>query len=602
MNMYVSRKLLITSLFMLFPLVSFANAYHWIRSNVNEFWFNQIAGRCEDNYSFESFDSIKASIPASALSCSVKPDSPRTNRAMGPDLVTDIYFDEAMVEQSLQNQCQFNYWSALNTKDNESYKIQDQANKKLGTQFHQLNRELSSPAFNDRAAILPAHPEHGSPQQQTEKVQRKVVDQLVEAAMKLAVKQRELQQFEAKHPTGRADFTGEIGPQKANMVAEIAVLENSFIMSEDQEVKNFVQYDIINKIKESFSVGKTPDTMKLKEFFYSDKENSFQTKVVEKKLAAISEQQKKYADIDGKYNDHYGYKASTVQSGIGAKLMSKKVNQVPRFAQVQCELDSKFGKGEKIADTAHSVIIGGVTVAFGGGALIMARLAHIGMTTQRAAKLVQVFSTWANAGISVAEFSRMVVESCREPHFKTQESTTCSRVNSIKENGLVGLIDQEIDHSQCLTDLGLSALAGAFALKTAANARKMKHEQAILNLGIRDRYNSLTASINNNVNLSVAQRKALIKELDNSISSSDMNGFPREAFLAALAKEDSSDLLSALKQINTEVGGTTWLEKIKIWIEKKNLSKKEAEELEACLVDSPTRTTECSTVSENPKT
>jgi hypothetical protein len=147
----------------------------------------------------------------------------------------------------------------------------------------------------------------------------------------------------------------------------------------------------------------------------------------------------------------------------------------------------------------------------------------------------------------------------------------------------------------------LSALSGAFALKTAVNARRLKRQENILQLGIQDRYRNLTASIRNNVNLSDAQRKALIKELDNSIMISNGEGFPREAFLSILAKEDTEDLLSALKQINTEAGGATWVEKTKIWIEKKKLPKNEADELEACLIDGPTRTTECSSVSKNPK-
>lgn len=534
---------------------------------------------------------LNASAPKS---CSRENESAHANRSLSKDLVTDLYFDEVMVESARQNQCQFDYWSAISTKKEDAFNEQDSANKRLKNQFPALNNSLASAKFEDRPNVLGSDSQ--SIQQQSQTAQKKIVDELVETAYKIAKEERDLMNYMAQHPLYTPDPKNSSRTYLEEAQARMAVLENSYVLSEDKEVQSFVRDNIVSKINQSFAMGEEPDINELKKFFYSDKKESFQNQVVKRKLSSISEAQSEYADVDGKYNENYSFKVSAVQSGVGAKVINDKVQKNPNFGYLQCELDSKYGKGEKIASTAETVTVAGVTMFFGGGALLLGKLAQIGVTSVRTAKVAQVISTVATSTLSSAEIAEGLVQSCKQPHFKKMDSSVCSRAASVKEKGIATQLDSEIEHSHCLTDLGLAALSGAAAFKTAAKAKQLKREQQLLKLGIRDRYDSLQRSIKNHPTLSRAQKREFESELQKSIDLSDLDNFPRKEFLETLSKDNPDDMLEALKQINGSTG-TSWRDRVKAWVSgKKGLTKKEAEELEGCLINGSSKTSQCRSV------
>jgi hypothetical protein len=590
----VNKGILLSSLFVLIHLCcarSHAEAYDWLRSSVNQFWFNQFVGNCENLTPQTNLDFLKA---YAAGTCSRAPESAHINRSISKNLVTDLYFDKSLVEMAKQNQCQFDYWSALNTKDNSSYLAQDRANKKLGSQFEALKPDLKPTSYQNRGQILPTT-ESGTPAQQAQTAQRKIVDQLVEKAYEIAKKEREIKNFIATNPIYTPDPKKSSSSQVTQMYHELAVLENSFLMAEDPEVQYFVRNQLVARIKDGFKLGKEPDLKVMKEYFYSDKSDSFQARVVDKKMQSISTEQTDYAEIDGAYNDNYSFKVAAVQSGVGAKILSDSVNQNSNFSKLQCEMESKYGKGEKIASTANAVAIAGVTFAFGGGAMLLGKLAQIGIASQRTVRVAHVISSVANTSISLSEIAQGLLE-CPQPHFRNKDSSTCARVASVKEKGIDIQINSEIDHSNCLTDLGLAAISGAIAFKAAAKAKQLKRDQQLLQLGLSDRYQNLKRDIGLNPNLTPAQRKQLIAELDRSISLSSMENFPRQEFIKLLAKEEPEDLLQALTQINTSAAGSTWRERVKTWISTKGFNKQEADDLESCLVDNASKTSKCNSV------
>lgn len=577
----------------LWPTTVNAEAYDWLRSSVNEFWYKQFVGNCENMTPKTNLDFLKSHASGT---CSRAPDSAHINQANSKDLVTDIYFDKSLVEMAKQNQCQFDYWSALSTKDNSSYSVQDRANKKLGSQFEALKQDLKPISYQNRGQILPTT-ESGTPAQHAQTAQRKIVDQLVEKAYEIAKKERDIKNFIAKNPVYTPDPKKSSNGQVTKMQRELAVLENSFLMAEDPEVQYFVKNQLVAKIKDGFKVGKEPDLKEMKDYFYSDKIDSFQARVVDKKMESIATEQKDYAEIDGAYNDNYSFKVTAVQSGVGAKILNDSVNQNSNFSKLQCDMESKYGQGEKIASTANAVVVAGVTFAFGGGAMLLGKLAQIGIASQRTARVAQIISSVANTSISLSEIAQGLVESCRQqPHFRNKDSSTCARVASVNEKGIDVQINSEIDHSNCLTDLGLAALSGAMAFKTAAKAKQLKRDQQLLQLGLSDRYQNLRRDIGLNPSLSPSQRKRLIAELDRSISLSSMENFPRQEFINLLAKDEPEDLLQALTQINIGTAGSTWRERVKTWISTKGFNKREADELEACLVDNASKTSKCNSV------
>lgn len=573
----------------LIPAPSKGEAYDWLRASVNEFWFNQFVGDCSKNTPPLNISNLGESVP---VSCARNPSSIHLNRTLSKNLVADLYFDEALVESTKQNQCQFDYWSALSTRDSESYTAQKAANRKLAAQFEPLKQNIKSHGYNERHKFFP-ETEGKSATQHAASAQRKIVNQLVEAAYKIAKKDREIKHLALPHLMYNNDPKVSTRNKVEKLQSELAILENTFPFAEDQEVKNFVMYDLVNKMKESLSNGQEPNIAELKEFFATDNNSGFQSRVVERKLKSISKQQSDYADIDGKYDDNYSFKVATVQSGVGAKILNDRVKQNYNFSHLQCDMESKYGKGEKIANTANTVVIAGVTMAVGGGALLLGRLAQIGITSQRSARLAQAISTVTNTTLSASQIAQGLVESCKQPHFQKKDSTVCARVDSVKEKGIDIQINSEIDHSDCLTDMGLAALSGAVAFKAAMKGKQLKQDQQILQLGLRERYDSLTTQIKNTHTLTPTQKKQLIAELDRSISLSSLDSFPRQEFLNSLAKDDPEDLFLVLSQINNGAAGTTWREKVKAWLSTKGFNKKEADELEACMVDNAAKTSKC---------
>ncbi len=565
-------------------------AYDWLRSNVNQFWFNQFAGNCKDNYN-SSLGEPGAGLAGET--CPRTTISANMNQTISSKVMTNMYFDQALIEQSKQNQCQFDYWSALNTRDQSAYGEQDKANKKIEGQFPGLKEGLKSHQFKDRNTVFPKSADSSATDDEASTVQKKIVDSLVESAVKIAEKQRELKFFLALNPLFPVD--PKLNPKAAvdRLNGEIAVLENSFVFAEDAEVAGFVKYNIIGKINEGFSLGKAPDRDQLKEFFYRDKSSNFQAQVVDRKLKKISAEQTSYSEIDGAYNDAYSFKVATVQSSVGSKILSEKANQNPGFAKVQCDLDAKYGKGEEVASIANSVVIGGVTIFFGGATLLLGKLAQLGIATQRAVRIGQVISSVVNTTISAGEVVKSIVESCAEPKFQKKDSSICSRVDSLKTDGLSLEITAELNHSSCLADIGLAALTGTLAFRNAVTAKRLKRDQQLISMGIRDRYSELVRQINLDSRLVPADRTRLLSELERSVSLSSVNGFPRKEFIESLAKENPQDLMEALKQINGNVAGTTWAEKLKFWIKSKGLSKEDAKDLESCMVDGASKTSSC---------
>lgn len=580
-----------------FPLSVKGEAYDWLKTNVNEFWYKQFVTDCRKISSPYSVQEILNQQPKV---CQGPTESIRTNHKISHDIIADQYFDDVLVESAKQNQCQFDFWSGLSTKNSGAFTAQIEANIKLKEQFKPLQKNLDSQEFNKRNTMFPSIDGH-SAEEQANQAQKKIVDELVEAAYQIVKKERELKFYLAQHPVYTADMSRTSADQVTKLQGELSVLENSHVFAEDSEVRDFMKTEVEQKIKDSFSVGKEPDLEGLKKFFLRDSKSSFQANVVEQKLKSISKEQDNYAKIDGRYNDNYAFKVSAVQSGVGAKILNDRLNQSPGFSRLQCELDSKYGEGEKIADKANTVVIAGATLAFGGTALLVGRLAQIGIASNRTARLIQGISSVVNSTLSSSELVQGVVESCRMPHFSKKDSFTCARVASMKKEGIGSQVTSEIEHSSCLREMGLAAFSGLAAFKSATLAKKLKREQQLVDLGIKDRYERIISDINKNETLNPLQRKELATELERSLSLSSMESFPRDEFLKTLAKEDGQDLIDVLKQINNSVGGGTWKERVKRWISTKAFTKEEAQELESCLVDTAAKTSKCSSIQNDPQ-
>lgn len=574
--------------------LSFANFpaenYDWLRSRVNEFWFNQVVGDCKERLAPLNIGEINLKPQAQCLR---DPETVPSNNKVIKEVLSDLYFNEVLIESTKQNQCQFDFWNSLSTKASKATPAQSQANKKLIGQFESLRADLdveSQGAQKNKEAIK-------DPEAPT--AQRKIVDQLVEAAYKIAKKEREIRNHMAQNPVLSSDPRKSSAQQINALAAELNVLETSYVFSEDQEVADFVKRDIVAKMNEAFKQGEEPNLEKLKQFFSEDPNEGFQSKVVERKLESIASEQQNYADIEGQYEGNYSFKVKAVQSGVGAKVLNDKLKQNVNFSHLQCQMESKYGTGEKISSAANTIVIAGVTLGFGGVSMALAKLSQIGMTSVRAARLAQALSTAVNSTISASEIAHGIVVSCREPHFSSKESTICERSRSAKEEGVYALIDSEIDHSSCLTDLGLAALSGFTAFKSAAKARQLKKEQQLVALGIKDKFSSLVSQIKADSGMDPKTKRELLTELNKAIRLSRSEAYPRKEFIAALAKDDAIDLAEALKQINGSGKDIGWGERVRNWISGKGLTKEEAEVMTDCLVEIPKKTSKCSLTQEN---
>lgn len=556
-------------LLLLFSLAH-ANSYDWIKTRVNSFWYNQYFEKCSPDLSNKSIKPLSADTTHCSRLSLLNNDTPE----LSTDLKEATFFDAALNDQALENQCQFDYWSRLSIKKTpEADNMQKQANQKLRSQFGNLKNNLkdfSSSTQNDDSA---------------KEVQKQIVAELTEQSLKIAELRRQINQIAVTNPIFSGPANNKSKDKILQMENQIKVIESSMIFSEDQTVKDYVMATILPKINDYYKIGQKPNLSELKEYFLNDESESFQKRVVDTKLKSASQQQMNYAEIDGNYKNNYNFKVQSIQNGAGARLLNKSDNQNNDFSSLQCELESKYGKGEKAADMTNTAIISGVTVAFGGATFMLAKLSQIGMVSLRAAKLASSLSSAVNGTISASMLAEGIANACFENQFAKTNQAICARSEDQVQMGLKAQLTSEMTQSSCLRDLGFAALAGAVSYKSYVNYQKLQREKQLIDLGAKTKYDEIISSLNQNTELAKSDKTKIINELNKSVKFSSQEGFPRDSFIQAMAKDNPEDLYMALKQINNEQSGKTWAEKVKKWLERNGVKGQDAKEMEACLID-----------------
>lgn len=558
------------TLFFLFMSVAQANTYDWVKTHVNKFWYDQYFEKCNPTSTNQS----SKFTPSSTSHCSRL--SPIQNET--PELISELkeatFFDAALGDQALTNQCEFDYWSRLSTTKNvEANNLQIQANQKLRSQFKNLKTQLKN------------FPESTKNVESSTEAQIQIINELTIQSLKIAELRKEINNIAATSPVFSLTRDTTAKEKILQIENQIKVIESSMLFSEDQTIKDYINAVILPKINDYYKMGKQPDLEELKNYFLTDATDSFQKRVVETKLKSSSNQQMNYAKIDGNYKDNYKFKVQSVQSGAGSRLLNQSVNQNTEFSSLQCELESKYGKGEQVADTTNTIIISGITAAFGGASFAMAKLSQIGIVSLRAAKLASTLSLTVNGTISATMLAEGITDACFENQFGQSGQTMCSRSEDQLKKSPKNQISAEVAQSNCLKDLGLSAIAGIVSYKSFVNYKKLQKEKQLMDLGMKSKYEEIISNLHNNAELAKSDRNKIITELNKSIKISSQEGFPKDSFIQAMAKDNPEDLYMALKQINSDQSGKTWAEKVKKWLERNGLKGKEAKEMESCLID-----------------
>lgn len=568
---------------MLLIMKAQGNTYDWLKTHVNQFWYNQYFKKCPPGVeskdlkrpnSTNSNTSIFSKENSTTAHCSRISLFENSFSEINQEIKEALFFDQALNDQALQNQCHYNYWNRLSVTDTpEAEKNQKTANAQLRTQFGNLKSNLKDFPGSEN---LPK----GSKAAQTQ-----IITQLTEQSIKIAELRREINQLAATNSVYSATGDSKSKEKIINLENQIKILESSMLYSEDQTVKGYVTAIILPKINNYYKTGKKINTAELVDYFLNDPVENFQKSVIESKLKSISEKQMSYAKINGKYNDNYNFKVQSIQDGAGARILNMAQNQNTDFSSIQCDLEAKYGKGEKAASNTNTAIISGVTVMFGGASFALARLSQIGMVSLRAAKLASTISSATNSAISAGMLSEGILNACFENQFTKNDHSICARADEQTQRGISEQLASEISQSDCLRDLGLSALAGLTSYKTFLNYKKIQREKQLADLGLKTRFDQIILNLNQNTELSSPNRAKIIAEINKSLKYSNQNGFPRDSFIQAMTKESPEDLYMALKQINSEHSGKTWTEKVIKWLERNGVKGTEAEELKACLID-----------------
>lgn len=547
-----------------------ANSYDWIKTRVNTFWYNQYFERCTPDSSNKNLKFT----PTSTTHCSRLTLIENETPELSSELKEATFFDAALNDQALENQCQFDYWNRLSIKQpSENESVQKLANQKLRSQFTNLKTNLKD--FTD-----PTQNEES-----TKEAQKQIIAQLTEQSLQIAGLRREINKIAATNPIFSGSPNNKSKDKILQLENQIKVIESSMIFSEDQTVKDYITMTILPKINDYYKVGKQPNLAELQDYFLNDNSESFQKRVVEVKLKSTSQQQATYAKIDGNYKDNYNFKVQSIQNGAGARMLQKNENQNNEFSSLQCELESKYGKGEKAADATNTAIISGVTVFFGGATFALAKLSQVGMVSLRAAKLASSLSSAVSGTISATMLAEGITNACFENQFGKTDQAICSRSEEQTQKGLKEQIASEVVQSKCLRDLGLAALAGIVSYKSFVNAQRLQRENQLIDLGVKSKYDEIISNLNKNTDLAKSDKTKIINELNKSVKFSTQEGFPRDGFIQAMAKDNPEDLYMALKQINNEQAGKTWPEKVKKWLERNGIKGQDAKEMEACLID-----------------
>lgn len=547
-----------------------ANTYDWMKTRVNKFWYDQYFEKCTPTSANQSSKFVPNSMSHCSRLSPIENETPELNS----ELKEATFFDAALNDQAVTNQCEFDYWSRLSTTPNDqTNNEQKKANQKLRSQFKSLNTQLKD--FSNSTKNVDSAKE----------AQAQIIAELTNQSLKISELRKEINTIAATNPV--FSITGDTRARDKIIQIEnqIKVIESSMVFSEDPTVKDYVNAIILPKINDYHKLGQKPDLEEIKNYLLTDKTNSFQNFVVEAKLKSSSKQQMNYAKIDGNYKDNYNFKVQSVQHGAGSRMLNQSANQNTEFSSLQCELESKYGKGEKAADTANTIIISGITAVFGGATFALAKLAQIGIVSLRAAKFASALSSAVNGTISATMLAEGITDACFENHFGQNGQSMCARAEGQLQKSIKDQVSAEIAQSNCLKDLGLSAIAGIVSYKSFVTYQKLQKEKQLVDLGVKSKYEEIISNLNNNSELVKSDRSKIIAELNKSVKISSQEGFPRDSFIQAMAKENPEDLYMALKQINSDQTGKTWAEKVRKWLERNGVKGKEAKEMESCLID-----------------
>lgn len=546
--------------------------FDWLRGKVNEGWYNAIIGSCEKESpwiprkqeGFKQFLRKSGYCSPNSVFSEVKDIA-----ELEPDLQEKVFFDQITIDLAKKNQCLCDYWHAMSTSKTDNLSAFSEQNETLMKDHPLLKGNLSVTSGNKMSSAKISD---------AKQAQAKVVRSMIEVANKIARKKVEMRDL---------PISLENVPQRKKILNEIAILESSVPLSEDTDARSFYSDEIYSKIYNKVFFGQPIDLTELETKVLDDSKNSFQEKVVTKKLKQITEAQKELAEMHGNYINQHSFKVTSFEKGYAEELLfnsRSKGGNFPYFTKLNCSLQSKYGIGSEVSTLSNSVVLGGATLAIGGAGLAMAKLTRTGFVGTRTYEVFNTTANIANGTLTSTDLAVAMLQSCFDSNAGKNEFSSCSKSELIKTKGITSVVDNELEANQCLTNVAFSALSGGVGLKQATLAKKVTLEKGILRTQLQQKRDEILEGLEVNSDTTASVKQKLKEEVDRTLAFVATDGIPNTSVLKALSKEDPEGLLQMLTEINAGAK-KTWKQKIGDWLNSKGLTKEESNEVQTCIVN-----------------
>ncbi len=571
-------------LFLFATLTSFQalslEAFDLFKGQVNQFWYHRLIDDCSNQKTEEASilkpEEVKAYLGKN-MNCSNQSKLTAELIRNSNESKEILFFNSLVQENAKQNECRVDFWQSLNKQNKVSENDMIRSNKELISEFPNLASDLKK----TKAQVVEEKSE-AKRRESARSAQEKIIDDMISKAQQIAQKTLELKSY------GQASRVYSVDPKNSTkekvfkLQLEIENLENSLPLSFSENVKNYFKIQILNPFLESQKTGKQPNLTELKAKALSDSSYSFQKQVIEREINQSFSDQKDLASIKGQYNDQHNFKTSTFDAGNAQKLLYNDPNS-SLFKPIACSLEAKYGKGAEVSNTANSLIVGGVTLIVGGAEIAVARLANLGIVSQRGLRGFQIISAVTKGSMSSLQVAKTVMETCFGNNYHIQNENYCQRTDLTSAQSIEHFVNKDIENAECVLALGTAAISGASAFNSAVKARKIAKQLAELESEMKGTFSKAFDTINLNTSLKTDRRKQIKDELAKSLKFFSKVSSPNPKLIQALSQDDPEALFSMLKEINDQKVGTSWLEKVKRWLASKSLNQKERNELEVCL-------------------
>lgn len=543
------------------------------RGNVNEAWYNTLIGPCSKDttsWTQKQQAGFKEFLNSNGY-CTLSPalDKVKDIAELTPELQEKVFFDQITIDQSQRNQCLADYWEAMSTASSNKAEELAQYNKTLLQDHPSLKGKLP---LKKNISI--------STQKltQAKEAQKKIVHTMIAVANKIAQKRVEMRDL----PVSLENV-----PKRKQILNEIAILESSVPMAEDNDAKSFFTDEIYTKVYNKVFFGQPIDLNALEDKAIDDSKNSFQEKVVTPKLNQLTKAQKELADMHGNYHDQHSFKVASFEKGYAEDLLfnlgSTGTNR-PYFSKLNCSLQSKYGIGSEISTLSNGLILGGATIAVGGAGLAMAKLTRAGFVGTRTYEVFNTTANITNGTITSTDLAVAMVQGCFDSNAGNHNFSSCTKSKRIETEGIVEVVDNDLTSNQCLINIATSALSGGVGLKQAALAQKISREKDLLKNALKVKRDQIFEGLDTNDAVQNSLKQQIKTQVDKTMSLVATDGIPNASVLSAVSKEDPEGLLQMLTEINSGAQ-ETWAQKARTWFKSKSLTKEESAEMEfACWI------------------